>query len=133
MGQAGALTSLVEIAAERGGHEQAFSLTRASIELLVSIRSVSGRFDTLNVCRRVARRCGGVGTGGTSLGCAARLGPGARVVSGIILSTSRRATSSSTASATALGDEAFERAWEQGSRMSPDEAVANALETLGED
>ena len=54
-------------------------------------------------------------------------------MSGIIPSTSRRATSSSTASATALGDEAFERAWEQGSRMSPDEAVANALETLGED
>jgi tetratricopeptide (TPR) repeat protein len=127
VGEAAVLQGLVEVASESGAYERAFSFLQASIELLKEIRYVSGLLGSLATSAGLLAKL----DEGES---AARLWGAYHVLSEEI---GREAAHPLEAAARdeatgavreALGDRLFERAWEEGGRLTLDQAVAFALE-----
>jgi predicted ATPase/class 3 adenylate cyclase len=127
MGQAGTMTGLVHIASERGDIERALSMLAVATELYARIRYVAGLLDSLELFATLLERQG-------EAQAAARLWGARHTLGGEVgRETDHPLEAAAHDEAVArvrlaLGDEAFERAWELGSAMTLDEAVAFALE-----
>jgi predicted ATPase/class 3 adenylate cyclase len=126
-GQAGTLTGLVQIALERGDDARALSMLTNATELYTRISHVAGLLDSLEIYATLLERL-------NEPEAAARLW-GARHT--LADEVGREADHPLEVAAhdevvarvqLALGNEAFDLAWELGSAMTLDEAVAFALE-----
>ena len=126
-GQAGTLSGLVEIAAERGDHARALSMLAVVTELYGRIRYVAGLLDALELCATLVERQGEAGAAARLWGARQTLGRELGRESDHPLEVAAH-DETVTRVRSALGDEAFERAWEAGRAMTLDEAVAFALE-----
>jgi predicted ATPase/class 3 adenylate cyclase len=126
-GQAGTLSGLVEIAAERGDLARALSMLAVVMELYTRIRYVAGLLDSLELCATLVERQG-------EAEAAARLWGARQTLGGELGRESDHPLEVAAHDETvarvrsALGDEAFERAWEAGCAMTLEGAVAFALE-----
>jgi predicted ATPase/class 3 adenylate cyclase len=126
-GQGGSLAGLVQIAADRGDLARALSMLAVATELYTSIGFVAGLLDLLELYAAVLERQGEPEVAAQLWG--ARHALGGEVGRESDHPLERAAHDDAVASVrTALGSDAFERAWDLGGAMPLDEAVAFALE-----
>ena len=126
-GQAGTLAGLVQVAVERRDVPRARSMLAVATELYASIRFVAGLLDSLELYATVLEREGEPEAAARLWGARNTLGGevGRETDHPLELAAHDEAVARARA---ALGEESFERAWELGSTMTLDEAVAFALE-----
>ena len=126
-GQAGTLAGLVQVALDRGDLGRASSMLVAATELYASIRFVAGLLDLLELYAMVFERQGEPEAAARLWGARNTLGGevGREADHPLELAAHDEAVAQVRS---ALGHEAFERAWQRGTAMTLDEAVAFALE-----
>ena len=126
-GQAGTLTGLVQIASEWGDLARALSMLAVATELYARIRYMAGLLDSLEVHATLLERLGEPEASASLWGARHTLGGevGREADHPLELAEHDEAVARVRS---ALGDEVFERAWELGTGMTLDEAVAFALE-----
>jgi predicted ATPase/class 3 adenylate cyclase len=127
MGQAGTLTGLVHIASERGDLQSALSMLAVATELYARIRYVAGLLDSLELHATLLERQGEAEVATRLWGARHTLGGEVGREADHPLEVAAHDEAVARARS-ALGDEAFERAWERGTAMTLDEAVAFAFE-----
>ena len=125
-GQAGALTGLVEIAAERGDSARALSMLTVATELYASIRFVAGLLDSLELYVGLLEKLGEHEAAARLSSARHHLGDEIGREQAHPLEVAAHDESVARLRS-ALGDEAFERAGKRGAAMTLDEAVAFAL------
>jgi predicted ATPase/DNA-binding winged helix-turn-helix (wHTH) protein len=126
-GQAGALLGLVYVADMRIERELGLSLLTQATELLLGIRHVGGIAECLVSFGKLTAESGDPASAARAWGAASALG--AEI--GRDLSNPAVATAQEDAVADArsvLGDEAFDRIWSEGERLSLEEAATIVLE-----
>ncbi len=126
-GQAGTLTGLVQTASERGDLARAFSMLAVATEHYARIRYVAGLLDSLELYATLSERLGEPEAAARLWGARNTLGGdvGREADHPLELAAHDEAVGRVRH---ALGDEAFQLAWERGSAMTLEEAVAYALE-----
>ena len=126
-GQAGTLTGLVQTASERGDLARAFSMLAVATEHYARIRYVAGLLDSLELYATLLERLGEPEAAARLWGARSTLGMdvGREADHPLELAAHDEAVGRVRL---ALGDEAFQLAWERGTVMTLEEAVAFALE-----
>jgi non-specific serine/threonine protein kinase len=126
-GQAGTFMGLAQIASERGDLERAESLLAVATELFASIRFVAGLLDSLELHATRFERQGQPEAAARLWSARSTLGQelGREADHPLELAAHDEVVARVRA---ALGDEAFERAWELGRAMTLEQAVTFALE-----
>ena len=126
-GQAGTLTGLVQTASERGDLARAFSMLAVATEHYARIRYVAGLLDSLELYATLLERLGEPEAAARLWGARNTLGGdvGREADHPLELASHDEAVGRVRL---ALGDEAFQLAWERGTEMTLEEAVAFALE-----
>ena len=126
-GEGGTLAGLVQVALDRDDLGRTQSMLATATELYASIRFVAGLLDLLELYAMVFERRGEPEAAARLWGARNTLGGevGREADHPLELAAHDEAVARVRS---ALGDEAFERAWQLGSAMTLDEAVAFALE-----
>jgi tetratricopeptide (TPR) repeat protein len=125
-GQAGTLAGLVQVALDRGDVERARSLLVIATRLYENIRFVPGLLDLLELYAMVLERDGEPEMAAQLWGARHRLGEDVGRVADHPLELAAHDEAASRARS-AVGNAAFERAWDRGTEMTLDEAVVLAL------
>jgi predicted ATPase len=125
-GRAGALLGLVYVADTRGKPDLALTLLTQATQLVVGIRHVGAIAECLVSFGKLSAESGDPALAARAWGAASALGAEiGRDLSNPAVATAQEGALA--AARSALGDEAFERGWSEGERLSLEEAAAIVL------